>query len=256
MPSGATAQDAAAAAVLRVTVTDDTARPLAGVEVSAVRGLQDVLARRTTDAAGRAVLVVPPDGAAAEAVEVVGRLIGYWRTSKFLGLMPGDTADVQLVLRPVPRLLDAVRVDARRSTRERHYRLDADAIAASDRPIRSALDAIAALRPRMFTSLAGWRVCGTMQHVWVNGRRASLLVHERQALAWRPLPGVHPKHPVPLSVLTVLDEIRPEHVAEINYTDCFDRLGLALSENSVFIVLKAGVEYVPGRGTRVRTGVP
>ena len=47
---------------------------------------------------------------------------------------------------------------------------------------------------------------------------------------------------------TILSEIRPEHVAEMNYHDCFEqavdrKVG---SVNALFITLKPGVDYRPG----------
>ena len=47
---------------------------------------------------------------------------------------------------------------------------------------------------------------------------------------------------------TILSEIEPEHIAEMNYRDCFE---LAVnrqvgSVNALFITLKPGVGYRPG----------
>jgi hypothetical protein len=54
------------------------------------------------------------------------------------------------------------------------------------------------------------------------------------------------------ATITVLSEIKPEHIAEMNYVDEMDSsIGLIGSEGGLFIVLKPNVVYEPGRGSYV-----
>jgi hypothetical protein len=237
---------------VRVQVTDSAARPLGGVEVLVMAGLQTVLARRGAGEDGRVTIAVPPVSPASEGLEVVARRIGFARASTFLRAAPGDTLEVRLALAPLAQRLATTRVTARADAKRRSYYIDADAIAESRRPIGSALDVMAKLRPDMLTSRAGWRVCGTVREVWVNGRRIPQNLVPDPMVQGRPLPGVSPRVPVPAQVLTILHTIRPEHIAEMTYHDCFDRsIGRNGSENAVFIVLKPGVEYRWPDGTFV-----
>ena len=66
-----------------------------------------------------------------------------------------------------------------------------------------------------------------------------------------PRTGKNRPRPSPVA-LTVLDQIRSEHIAEMSYRDCFDgSIGIVGDQNGVFVVLKAGVEYVPGVASHV-----
>jgi hypothetical protein len=53
--------------------------------------------------------------------------------------------------------------------------------------------------------------------------------------------------------MTVLSHIKPEHIAEMTYVDQFDHhVGKIGSEGGLFVVLKPGVVYEPGRDSYVR----
>src|SRR6185503_6678690 len=53
--------------------------------------------------------------------------------------------------------------------------------------------------------------------------------------------------------MTVLSEIKPEHIAEMTYIDSMDSsIGKIGSEGGLFIVLKPGVAYDPGKDTYVQ----
>jgi hypothetical protein len=46
--------------------------------------------------------------------------------------------------------------------------------------------------------------------------------------------------------------IKPEHIAEVNYADCFDTsVARPGAQNAVFVALKPGIGYDPGRGSYV-----
>src|SRR6185503_9377373 len=53
--------------------------------------------------------------------------------------------------------------------------------------------------------------------------------------------------------MTVLSEIKPEHIAEMTYIDSMDSsIGKIGSEGGLFVVLKPGVVYEPGKATYVQ----
>jgi hypothetical protein len=238
--------------MLHVQVTDSTRQPVGNVELLVLRGGQPVEVRRSSEGAGGVRVAVP-----AGEYEVVARRLGFARAGRFVRVRAGDTVVVALTLTPVAQQLSEVRVTARETLDRRTYYLDADAIAASRRRMWNALDVVAALRPDMLTSRAGWRVCGTVQDVWINGRRVPRPFVPDPVVSSRPLPNVSPKAPVPSGVLTILSQVRPEHIAEMRYRDCFDRTGRAVGmSNALFIVLKPGVEYREDEGTVVVESAP
>jgi len=234
--------------VLSVRVNDSTSRPLSTLEVLVRQGRRTVVAARTASN-GMATLSFRDDSTV---FEVVARQIGFLPASRFVRLLPGDTVELSLTLVRAVQSLANVRVTARESARRRAYFVDAATIASSTRRIRSALDAIVALRPNMLTSIGGRRVCGTVQEVWVNGWRIPQNFAPDPMVLDRMLPGVSPRAPVSPQVLTILESIRPEHIAEMSYIDCFggpvDAFG---SKNAVFIVLKPDIQYRWPTGTVV-----
>lgn len=55
-----------------------------------------------------------------------------------------------------------------------------------------------------------------------------------------------------LQVQSILTSIRPEHVAEMTFNDCFETyIKINHGANSVFVILKAGVGFEPGLGSYV-----
>jgi hypothetical protein len=244
----ASAQQMGADFAVRVTVTDSTGKAIDLAEVL-VRSGRRVVATARTSSAGTATIGFAADSATAE---VVVRKLGFRPVNRFVRLVPGDTASIARVLGGTVQTLGEVRVTARESTRRRSYFLDAETIASSARPIRSALDAIVALRPYMLTSIGGRRVCGLIQEVWINGQRIPQNFAPDPRMEHRLLPGVNPKNPVAPEVLTILASIRPEHIQEMSYIDCFGGPVHAVgSRNAVFIVLKEGIEYRWPAGTFV-----
>jgi len=233
---------------LRVTVSDSAGKAIELAEVL-IRSGRRVVATSRTSSAGAALLGFAADSAIAE---VVVRKLGYRPANRFVRMVPGDTVTIAIVLGSTVQTLGEVRISARESTRRRSYFLDAETIAKSTRPIRSALDAIVALRPYMLTSIGGRRVCGLIQEVWINGQRIPQNFTPDPRMEHRLLPGVNPKNPVAPEVLTILASIRPEHIEEMSYIDCFGGPVHAVgSRNAVFIVLKEGIEYRWPAGTFV-----
>src|SRR5581483_3158855 len=88
-------------------------------------------------------------------------------------------------------------------------------------------------------------------NVWVNGRRIRMVVPNEMAVARQHgvLAGLSP------ASMTVLSEIKPEHIAEITYVDQFDTsIGKLGAQGGLFVVLKPGVVYEEGKGTLVVAG--
>ena len=146
------------------------------------------------------------------------------------------------------------------------------------------------LRPDMMTSRGGAQACavpytdrdGWIESVWVNGRRVALPVVDSQYVAGREpalgisappprpnprfMPRVRGAQPLPPAftqfshidtVLSILHGIKPEHIAEITYHDCYDTsVGKNRSDMAMFIVLKPGIGYDEGRGSYVVADKP
>ena len=265
MPAGA---QAPAQTLVRVTVRDSTGAPVPSAGITVLRGLRDTVATTTTDAAGARSLFVPRDG---PPIQVVARKIGYVRAELFAVVAGRDSVRAAVTMRRAVTQLATVRITEREDAVRRSYFVDADDIAASARPIRDASDVLIKLRPDMIFSRAGQRgPCGTISNIWVNGK-AVFKAFRRVGSAGvgRPARGQVLDPPYPISDmarsravpgspagaigaarLTVLETIRPEHVAEMSYKDCFDKsMRGNFVQNALFIVLKPGIAYQAGHGS-------
>jgi hypothetical protein len=262
--------------VFEVEVLDDDGGPMADAIVSIVTGLANVLASRTTDSAGFRELVVP--GVVGEVQLSVTRL-GFRPYRQFYRLSAADTVIAQVAMRRLATELEAVTVTARRVTGRKVYHIDELEIAASKRPIGDALDVVRKLRPSMFGDrLAGFAGCGRADFIFVNGKRILYVpqvgvvprIPKSRAAARSgrgtptPTPGAmgrsNARMPSPPTgtaaadsvVLAVLAAIKPEHIAEMTYVDCFDTYKTgARRDNAIYVVLKTGVEYDLRRGSRM-----
>jgi hypothetical protein len=238
---------------VRVLVIDSARAKVSAAEVSVVQGVNTVLASGLTDDAGARTLTLKREQTVQD-YQLVVRKVGYKRTERFFWLAPGDTISLTVVLaRAVPQL-DTVKVAATEDRRRRNYFIDAEAIAGTSRPIFSALDVIEKLRPYMVAGFAGWRVCHPLENVWVNGERIVFApIDEMLRASGRT--GITAR--IDLQTRSILRSIRPEHIAEMRYDDCFQRGNHFLhGENAVFIVLKPGIAFAPGQGTYVVESPP
>ena len=236
-------------AFVRVTARDSTGAVVPAAELTVTRGLHDVMARGTTDEGGHAVLSV--DLKETEDLQVTMRKIGYARGDRFFELTPRGTAEVILTVgRQRSTDLAAVTVTAQRDLKRASYHLDADDIEKADVPVDNAWEMIKRLRPDMLTSRGG---CETgVQEVWVNGKRIRLPLRPTGLAAARARVGVPSRARFSYVPVSVMSDIAPEHIQEINYHDCFDASMAAVgSTNAVFIVLKPGVAYKQDVGSFV-----
>ncbi len=266
--------------VIAVRVADSANAPVADADVSVVRGISGVVAHTATNAAGRARLTVP----AGEAnLQLVARKIGYQPFYRFFKSPSADSTTMTVTLSRTVTALAAVNVTAQEDLKRKSYHLDAEDIENSSRTILDASD-VFKLRPDMMTSRGGAQACaipwtdhnGWIENVWVNGRRVVLPVVDSQYVAGRkPALGIStpPNRPNPQlsrsgappplrpafpqfshidTVLSILHSIKPEHIAEITYHDCFDMsVGKAHDSMAMFIVLKDGIGYDDGVGSYV-----
>lgn len=282
LPAVALAQTAAPVRVT-VRVTDSAAVALAGIDVSVVRDVSTVIAHATTNATGRATLTLPRMPGA---LQVIARRIGYQPAFRFFTLPPAsDTLAIDMRMTASPPVLAAMKVTAEENLRRKSYYLTADDIENSSRTMLDATD-LFKLRPDMMNSRGGASACaipytdhdGWIENVWVNGRRITLPVIDSVYVTARKfalgIGGSHPPRPnpriVPLpkapttgplpwtsfkhidTVLAILRSIKPEHIAEVTYQDCFGgAVGKNHSEMAMFIALKPGIGYEQGVGSYV-----
>ena len=243
------AQQPSPVSVVHFIVTDSSAAPVGGADVSVSFGMRQTLATGVTGEDGKKTLEFTAPGAGE--IQVTARKIGFIRTDRLFQLGHADTMTILLAMPRVPVSLDTVTITAEAKRKRAFYEVDADAIAASDKHIETAWDVVAKLRPDMLNGHLDPR-CGGIQNVFVNGRRIPV--------APRPTPGdaMHARASAPLGanytpvVVTVLNEIHPEHVAAITYHDCFDTsINVVGHTRALFITLKAGVEYEVGQDSFV-----
>ncbi|MDF1503498.1 carboxypeptidase regulatory-like domain-containing protein [Roseisolibacter sp. H3M3-2] len=253
---------AQATGAVRVRVTDPTGAPVPEATVSLIRGVKDTVAVGTTGADGVRLLTAPVGG---DEVQLVVRRIGFQRADQFLLRLAADTLPVAVALTPSAASLDAVRVTDRQTIRRRLLFIDADEIAASALPITSALDVVAALRPVMLTGLTGdGASCGGLAHVWVNGRNVRLvppdpvLTFRQGQMAYARRVASRLRRPsvemLSLDLQSILNSIRPEHIASMQATDCNDPAledQTDRSRQAVFVTLKPGIDYREGIGSVV-----
>jgi hypothetical protein len=262
------------AARVEVVVRDTGGRVLAGAEASVVQGLNEARAIGISDDRGRVTLTLPGVGSTRDDYQLVVRKIGYQRNERFFHVVR-DSLTLDITLRRVPQDLEAVVVTAEQTLKRKSYHIDAETIASSDRMIMDATDIVAKLRPDMICgrncrpmenlaakTRSAFRACPGLvlqqkltcpaeeqiqvvnTNVWVNGRRLRIVPLNDMAMARQTgmLAGL------PAGTMSVLSEIRPEHIAEMTYVDDFDSsIGKNGSNGGLFIVLKDGVVYTPGK---------
>jgi hypothetical protein len=244
------AQRAAAStdrAVVRVFVVDSSGAAVTRAELAVLRGLKDVIAHGTTDDYGRASLAF---AAGAGEYDIVVRKLGYPRSDRVFEAAANDTIALSIVVpSPIAKQLDVVKVTAKEDLKTRIYSIDADAIAASTRPLFNAWDVVTKLRPDM----AGGRApCGDEKlNLWVNGTRIRFVPTNDMAVA-RERISLRQAVSGAYDIVFALYEIQPEHVAEMRFRDCFDTTVPDVGgSNALFVVLKPGVVYEPGVGSYV-----
>ena len=246
-PAASRAQSARA--VVQVTARDSTGGPIAGAELTLLRGVRDVVARAKTDSAGRGTMFAD-DLRDSTDLQVVMRKIGYPRGDRLFMAAPHDTARVTIVVAHLVNALAPVKVNAAADLRFKSYHLDADDIANSDLWFTDAWDVVKRMRPDILRSRGG---CATgVQEVWVNGKRIVLPLPPTGMARARARVGAPPGARFGYIPVSVLSDIAPEHIEEMTYHDCFDHSMAAVgSVNALFVTLKPGVAFQQDVGSFV-----
>ena len=268
---------------MRVGVVDSAGAPVAGADVAIVRGMSETAAHATTDNAGRALLTIDRGG---DPNQLVVRKIGFERGYRFFSAGNADSLAFTLSLIRTVTSLAPVNVTEKEDLKLKSYHLTAEDIEKSNRTILDGAD-LFKLRPDMMSSRGGPKACevpwtprdGWIESVWINGQRVNLaaidstaVYSKRFQLGVNYVPPPPPSNkfafggtngietPPPMfpqyshidSAIAILSMVHPEHIAEVTYKDCFDTsVGLNHSDLAMFIALKPGIGFDPGRGTYV-----
>jgi hypothetical protein len=266
--------------VVSVHVIDSTGIGIESADVGVLIGLSESKATGTTDPSGHASLTVAePRGD----YQLVVRKIGYNRSDQFFRGTSGRLS-FDVVMHRNTQALAPVRVTAREDLKRKSYFIDADEIAKHADELIDASDILKKLKPDM--------VCGRSCSPWGGGVPASVRTTARSCPISTPNPsgcrrtagsGATPgmsrtnawvngqriltiaTDPVcqtgkrgalsglPAGTMQVLCEILPEHIEQIQFVDEFDNsIGKVGSNSALFIVLKEGVVYEPGKASYVR----
>lgn len=252
---------------LYLAVTDSAGHPIANAEVSAIQGLSTVLSMSRSDAYGKAALRVRRDSTE---IQIVVRRLGFHPSTQFL-LADRDSIEIDFRLATV-QTLPRVAVTAQENVKRKSYYVDADEIAHSQRLILNGMDVLTKMKPDILEGRAPG--CG-VQNIYVNGVRIVNPPRDEMAIAHIPstrlsrvnLPGGlvvsrmssssaagNPSAPLSTqeAIWSIMWTIRAEHVEQMEYKDCFDTSMPGLHANSaLYVVLKPGVAYEPGRGSYV-----
>jgi hypothetical protein len=233
--------------IVRVFVVDSTGAAVTAAQLTVLHGLTEIVARGTTDQYGRASLGVPGNDGE---YDLVIRKIGYARSDRFFEMGDRDTLALSVVIPPrIATSLEVVKVTAKEDLKTRVYSIDADAIAASKRPLFNSWDIITKLRPDMMGSRAP--CAGDPINLWVNGERIRFVPTNDMALAREHVSRQQSSNGM-YDIVFALYEIQPEHIAEMRFRDCFDTTVADVGgSNALFVVLKPGVVYEPGVGSFV-----
>lgn len=275
---GARAQDSTQTLV-RVRLSDSAGVRVADAELTIIRGLHDTVAAGHSSASGEWSLFVARNAAP---YQLIARKIGLNRAQRFF-MAASDSVNVALRLGRIVQALSPVVVNEREDAKRKSYFIDADDIANSNRPLVDASDILIKLKQDMIYSRGGAKgPCEAIRNIWING----VAVIKGQALPGQgpqggpttrmsysvvpPSGGANGRAFYPVSEtaaqrasvkgspaagigavnLTVLEQIRPEHIEQMTYKDCWDTSMRGLyTQNALFIVLKAGIRYERNIGT-------
>ncbi len=268
------AQDVTAS--VHVRVRDSAGVAVLGADVSIVQGLNTLRGSGLTDARGEAVVrvTVAENLDTDAAYLLVVRKIGYVRADRYVKLLR-DSSTFDVSLSRAVKALAPVVVTAEQSLKRKSYHIEADEIENSEREMIDATDNVANLRPDIICGRASRPLAGAISRVQIGARKCPMLVMQQVAICpagdeapaslstnvWvngRRILSVSPSEmalarqtgvlgSLRPGTMTVLSEIKPEHIAEMTYVDSSDNtVGLVGSSDAIFIVLKPGVEYQPG----------
>jgi hypothetical protein len=242
--------------VVKVQIVDSANVAISGVGITIMEDLHATVASGTTNDRGRVDIKIRRS---LDQRELIARKIGLARGSSFFRANR-DTIPVLMTMQRAAQQLAPVAINEREDVKRKSYHTDADEIAAFDRPLIDGMDILRKLKPDiMFGRSEG---CGA-RYVWINGRQIrdvpfDAMVQARKGVAApmrrppaggskataasRPLP-VSPMAKVSTGVLTIMAGIKAEHIAEINYKDCFEQTEVLRGNSAIYVVLKDGIGW-------------
>ena len=229
MLAGAAAARAQSPAAVRVAVADTLGLPVPGMTVRLLRDSTVVRSGRTA-ADGSYRFVVD---SAYTGLELAVQKVGYVNTRRRVVPVGGSTIDVSVLVTPIATILDSVHINAHRTAEAIVPVIDADEIAQSGRNLTGLFALIAKLRPRFG---------------YVANRMAARPCLESQTRYYINEQWVNPAQ------FDGLSDFPAHQVEFIQFVDCFDRS----IENAdhpgarhVYVTLKPGTHYAPGKGVWV-----
>jgi len=242
---------------LIVAVSDSAGAPVSDADVELRRDQTTIARFKSGNDGTHGFDVTPVRGTFTLAV----RRLGFAPLEHVVALRAGDTTTVRLTMIRSAAMLSPLVVSAEQSARQRAYTIGSDQIASSTRPLFDVNDIIHKLRPDIWRSRAP-EVCDgrsaaspwpAVSNVIVNGQRMPVIkqyVRGKPDGAW-----------VRQQVTEILQTIKPEHVAELHYADCFASRSAEEEENTLYIVLKPGIAFRFGKGSsaqplRAETSTP
>lgn len=242
---------------ITVRVVDSAGAPVREADVTlTVRGSSTIV--RQTDSSGRAAMMIARDTVS---LALLVRRIGFQPNRLDFELPRTPSVTVNLVLADLAYVLDTVPVNARETIRQRNYFIDSSAIFTSGRTIIDGWDILRKLRPRIAYGVRG--VCPGVQQVWINGQWIppetvvlnDMVMFGEPTVSAKVTPHLANGSSPPESraaTMSLLASIHPEHVAQMTFRDCKDDAIAGLhSTSALFIVLKNGIAFDPGKGTYV-----
>jgi hypothetical protein len=265
--------------IVSVRVIDSAGVAIEGADAAILVGISESKATGTTDPSGHVSLTVTEPRAD---YQLAVRKIGYNRSDKFFRGVPGRMS-FDVVMHRSTQALAPVRVSAREDLRRKSYFIDADEIAKHADELIDASDILRKLKPDMVCgrSCSPWggvpasvrtgaRSCPisttnpsgcrrsagsgptpgvSRTNAWVNGQRILMIATDPVCQAGKrgALSGLS------AGTMQILCEILPEHIEQIQFVDEFDNsIGKVGSNSALFIVLKEGIVYEPGKVSYVR----
>jgi carboxypeptidase family protein len=257
------AAQSATTRALAVRVRDESGVGVPGADVTLIDSAARAIRSAVTDSIGETVLRAPPQ----RALRLRVQRLGYRLLERKIDVAAGvDTAFVDVVLERTARSLDTIRVTAEQTLRNRVYHIDSTAIAASKRTLFDAWDVITKLRPDI---ASGRGPCGGVEDIWINGEWIPPELVSRNEVAVARLRASTPSAATPhlnasrnpvagrAIVVSLLSLIKPEDIAEMTYHDpCSRPMAQMHTDAALFIVLKPGIGFDPGRGTYKVTNPP
>jgi hypothetical protein len=243
---------------LEVHAIAQTGERVAGAGVALLDSTREPIRLGNVDSLGRLVLMAP----VGVPLVLQVRHLGYSVAERRVFVAPkagSDTVVVAIVLRRAVTALDTVRVTAPQSLRARMYHIDSMGIANSTRTLFDAWDVITKLRPDIAEGVPGF--CPGVEDVWINGKWIPPELVPPNEIAIERLRTSSPSAATPhlnaqrgplrsrAMIVSLLSLIKPEDIAEMTFHSCSEpSMAQMHTDAGLFIVLKPGLGFDPGRG--------